>query len=152
MKDANVEFFGIALAVIVGVVVAVILLAGLYGAACLHWATRFLKFKRATFRKAFLTNLMLMAIPAFTAGGSWFLNEKYAHLNATIFMVGSMLNFGTSVIAIKTMYDAPVGRSVAAYLMGSVFAGLFALGLFLLILAILFVLIQTGVVPTSTQR
>lgn len=131
------QFFGIAASVMLGVILAVAMAWLLFGAFCLHWTVRRLKFKKPKFSTAVLTNLLLVVVPTFGWGGTYFASAKYAELEAALLLVASLVSFFICLTVIKAMYRVTYGKALLAYLLSSLVGALlvFAIGMVVLLVA-----------------
>ena len=117
---SEMEFFGIALATFVGLLIAGLALWLVMGALGLHWAARFLRFKRPKFRIALVSQVMIVAVPSFSWGAAYFASHRFIQFEAVVLTLASLVSFALCVTVVGVMYGVTAGRAIAAYLLGTV--------------------------------
>lgn len=140
MSDIQIPELALAVLIGIGVVAAVLALA--FGTVCLHLATRLLKFKKRSLRKAFGANLLLAFTPALGSGGAQLLME-YSQTAAEPtwpYVLGAvllgLLGLLFPVLILQHIYKQTFTKSLVAYVTTGVVEVAFALAMFLALTAL----------------
>jgi len=140
MSELQIPALG--LAALIGIGVVVLLLALGFGAVCLHLATRLLKFKQRSLRKAFGTNLLMAFAPTVGSGGARLLIDfsETAMEPVWPYVVGAVmlaiLGALFPILIIRHFYRQTFTKSLVAYVTTGVLEVAFGITMFLVLTAV----------------
>lgn len=141
------QIFGAAIAAMIVFFCVLFALYLFFGAYCLHWSAKFLKFKKPRLKTAFVTQLINAFVPAFAWGGALFAMRDHAELEMVVGTLASVLSFFVCVTVVRTMYGVGFGRAITGYLLSNAIATVILIGIGLLILLTLAALGWSDLIP-----
>jgi len=152
---SDTQILGLGLTAIIGIGISVAVLGLVFGATCLHFTTRMLKFKRRSFGKAFGANILVVFAPAIGSGGAQLLSAhtKVGANPSWPFILGAvllgLLGALFPILIIKQIYRQTFTKALIAYVITGILEVSVAI---VLILAIAAALVAMGMVDRPTAR